>query len=81
MMPKNGYNYHQIMLSLERALDVMGESSKKTLMFHIAKHYGISFEGKGCSIGEIEAALKGILGSGAAIITDRMYRELQAMAE
>jgi hypothetical protein len=30
---------------------------------------------------EIEVALRGILGSGAAIITDRMYRELQAMPE
>jgi hypothetical protein len=80
MMPKNGYNYYQIRTSLERALNVLGEPSKRILMFYIAKHCGMSFE-KGCSIQEIEIALSGILGSGAAIITDRMYRELQAMAE
>jgi hypothetical protein len=80
MMPKNGYNYYQIRVSLERALNVLGDSSKQTLMFHMAKHYGISFD-RGCSIREIEVALRGILGSGAAIITDRMYRELQAMPE
>jgi hypothetical protein len=49
-------------------------------MFHMARHYGISFD-EGCSIREIEVALRAILGSGAAIITDRMYRELQAMPE
>jgi hypothetical protein len=80
MMPKNGYNYYQIRVSLERALDVLGESSKRILMFYLAKHCGMSFE-KGFSIREIEVALSGILGSGAAIITDRMYRELQTMPE
>ncbi len=81
MMPKNGYKYYQIKISLERALDVLGEPAKQTLMFYLAKHCSISFDDRGCSVREIESALKDIFGSGASIITDRMYRELQAMPE
>jgi hypothetical protein len=80
MMPENGYNSDQFRISLERALDVFGESSKRTLMFYLAKHCSMSFD-KGCSIREIEVALSGILGFGATIIADRMYRELQTMPE
>jgi hypothetical protein len=74
MMPKHGYNY-RLKISLERALDILGDSSKQILLLHLT-HRGISFE-KECSISDIEAALKGILGSGSALITERMYRDLQ----
>lgn len=80
MMPKNGYNY-RLKASLERALGVLGDSSKQILMFYMADHYGISFDDRECSIGEIEAALKGVLGSGYTIITERMYKELQSLPE
>jgi hypothetical protein len=80
MMPKNGYNY-RLKASLERALSVLGDSSKQVLMFYMTDHYGISFDDRKCSIGEIEAALKGVLGSGSAIITERMYKELQSLPE
>jgi hypothetical protein len=66
------------MSSLENALAVLGESSKQTMIYYMTKYYGISFEGsKISSLEEIEAALRGILGSGAVIITERLYSELQ----
>jgi len=80
MMPRNGYNYNLLRISLERALSILGESSKQILMFYMAEHCGISFDRK-CSLAEIESALKNILGSGSVIITKRMYKELQSMTE
>lgn len=74
MMPKHGYNY-RLKISLERALDILGNSSKQILLLHLTQH-GISFD-RECSIAEIDAALKGILGSGSALITERIYRDLQ----
>lgn len=81
MMPKNGYNYDRLKISLERALSVLGEPSKKVLMFYLAEHCGISFDDRKCSIAQIESALRGILGTGSSIITERMYKELQALPE
>lgn len=78
MMPTHGYNY-RLRTSLERALGILGESSKQVLMFYITRQCGISFDK--CSMSEIEAALKGILGSGSTIITERMYRELESLPE
>ncbi|AFU59766.1 MAG: hypothetical protein QXX64_00565 [Nitrososphaera sp.] len=80
MMPRNGYNYNLLRISLERALSVLGESSKQILLFYMAEHCGISFDRK-CSLAEIESALRSVLGSGSAIITKRMYKELQSMTE
>jgi hypothetical protein len=80
MMPKNGYNY-RLKASLERALSSLGESSKQVLMFYMTDQCGISFDRRECSIVEIEAALKSVLGSGAAIITESMYKDLQSMPE
>ena len=74
MMPKHGYNY-RLKVSLERALDILGDSSKQIMMHHLAER-GISFD-RECSISAIEEALKGIIGSGSALITERMYRDLQ----
>lgn len=79
-MPRNGYNYNLLRISLERALSVLGESSKQILLFYMAEHCGISFDRK-CSLAEIESALRSVLGSGSAIITKRMYKELQSMTE
>ena len=80
MMPKHGYNY-RLKASLEQALSVLGDPSKQILMFYMADHHGISFDGRECSIGEIEAALKDVLGAGSTIITERMYKELQSLPE
>jgi hypothetical protein len=38
-MPKNGYNYDRLRISLERALSVLGDSSKQVLLFYMAEHY------------------------------------------
>lgn len=81
MMPKNGYNYDRLKTSLERALSVLGDTSKENLMFYMTAHYGISFDEGQCSITEIENALRGVFGSGSTIITDRMYKELQTLPE
>jgi hypothetical protein len=81
MMPKNGYNYDHLKTSLERALNILGDSSKQNLMVYMKAHCGISFESGRCSITEIENALHCVFGSGATIITERMYRELQTLPE
>jgi hypothetical protein len=44
MMPRNGYNYDRLRTSLERALSVLGDSSKQVLLFYMAEHCGISFD-------------------------------------
>lgn len=79
-MPKHGYNY-RLKTSLERALSVLGDSSKETLMFYMIEHCGISFDDRECSMAEIEAALKGVIGSGSSIITERMYKELESLPQ
>ena len=81
MMPRNGYNYERLRTSLERALSVLGDSSKQVLLFYMAEHCGISFDDRKCSVDEIESALKSVLGAGSSIITERMYKELQSMPE
>jgi hypothetical protein len=78
MMSKNGYRDDRLISSLENALAVLGEASKQTMIYYMTKYYGISFGGnKASSLEEIEAALRGILGSGAVIITEKLYSELQ----
>ena len=81
MMPRNGYNHDGLRTSLERALSILGEHSKQILMLHLTERYGISFDKRNCSFSEIEYALKGVLGSGYSIITERMYKELRSMTE
>ena len=81
MMHKNGYNHNGLKTSLERALSILGDHSRQILMLHMAERYGISFDKRGCSVAEIESALRNVLGSGSSIITDRMYKELQSMPE
>jgi hypothetical protein len=81
MMPRNGYNYDQLKTSLERALSVLGDSSRQVLLLYMAKHCGISFDDRKCSVDEIESALKSVLGAGSSIITERMYKELESMPE
>ena len=80
MLPKNGYNYDRLKSSLERALSVLGDSSKQNLLLYLTTR-GISFEEGQCSVAEIENALRRVFGSGSTIITDRMYRELQSIPE
>ena len=79
MLPENGYHYDRLKSSVERALSVLGDSSKQNLILYMTTHCGISFEEGQCSVAEIENALKGVFGSGSTIITDRMHRELQSI--
>ena len=77
MMPRNSYRHNTIKRALENALSMVGEPSKQTLMFYMSRYYGISFDGDSeCSTEEIELALRGILGSGSQIITERLHAEL-----
>lgn len=80
MMPKNGYNHDGLKTSLERALSILGDHSRQVLMLYMAEHCGVSFDDR-CSVAEIESALKGVLGSGSSLITERMHKELQSLQE
>lgn len=80
MMPRNGYNY-RLRTSLERALSVLGDSSRQILMTYMTEHCGISFDDRECSLSEIESALKDVFGSGSGIIAERMHKEMQSLPE
>lgn len=62
--------------ALDRSLDMLGETSKKALLFHLAHTYKIPIE-NGCSLGEIEGALKEMLGEGASLVVASINSELQ----
>lgn len=78
MMPRHGYNY-RMKTALEKALNILGDSSKRIIMLYLAQHCHISFDK--CSVSEIEAALKSVLGSGSSIIMERIYKELESLPE
>jgi hypothetical protein len=63
--------------ALERALDMLGEPSKKALLFHLTHTFKIPIERKNCSIEEIESALKQILGEGASLVIASINNELK----
>ncbi|MGH9922191.1 MAG: hypothetical protein ACRD38_05525 [Nitrososphaerales archaeon] len=80
MMSRNGYNgYNELArLSLEKALDILGESSKNTLIYYLTRQYGITTFS---NVTEIQLALKSILGTGAYVIIEGMESEMQRLAE
>lgn len=61
--------------AVDRSLDLLGEPSKKALLFHLTHTYKIPLEGK-CSVGDIESALKEILGEGALLVIASINNEL-----
>ena len=63
--------------ALERSLDMLGEPSKKALLFHLTHTFKIPIERKNCSIEEIESALKQILGEGSSLVVASINNELK----
>jgi hypothetical protein len=63
--------------ALEKSLNMLGEPSKKTLLFHLTHTFKIPIERKNCSIEEIEGALKQILGEGASLVVALINKELR----
>ena len=80
-MPRNGYEQDMLKVSLDRALNILGDSFRQAIIHYMTEYYGISFTSGKCSAMDIESALKGMLGEGSKLITDRMYKELQSMNE
>ncbi|MEM3159160.1 MAG: hypothetical protein QXJ74_00075 [Nitrososphaera sp.] len=64
----------RVMDALARSLDVLGESSKKVVLYHISQR-GVNPEG--ATLEEVEAALYAMLGPAASIITGPMLKELE----
>ena len=61
--------------AVDRSLDMLGEDSKKALLFHLTHTFKIPLEGK-CAIDEIEGALRQILGEGASLVVASINNEL-----
>lgn len=61
--------------ALDRSLDMLGEPSKKALLFHLTHTYKVPIGD--CSLDEIEEALKKILGDGASIVVASINSELE----
>ncbi|MEW6604362.1 MAG: hypothetical protein AB1351_06690 [Thermoproteota archaeon] len=62
--------------AIDRSLDMLGEDSKKALLYHLTHTFKIPLEGN-CSLEQIENALKQILGEGAAIVVASINNELK----
>lgn len=61
--------------AVEDALGILGDASKTALLYHLANKYHVSLDS--CTMAEVKAALKEMLGEGASIITaviDKRYR-------
>jgi hypothetical protein len=71
-MPKT-----DIAKALERSLDLLGEPSKKALLFHLTHTFKIPIDRKSCSLEEIEDALRQILGEGASLVVASINNELE----
>jgi len=76
-MRKADNNRVNMASALERGLDVLGEPSKKALLFHLTHTLKIPIDGKNCSLEEIEGALKKILGEGASIVVASINNEIK----
>lgn len=66
----------EVAKALERSLDILGEPSKKALLFHLTHTLKVPIEQKNCSVQEIENALKQILGEGASLVVASLNSEL-----
>ena len=72
------YNRIAFRRALEKSLESLGESSKKSLLLYLEKDFHISLApGTMPRMDELEAALKSILGRGAYIITDEIHKNLE----
>ena len=68
---------------LSEALDVLGQSSKRALLYQLRKGYNISIEKENLdsaiSLERLQSALKDILGaSGASMITKIVFAKLDS---
>jgi hypothetical protein len=63
--------------ALDRSLDMLGEPSKKALLFHLTHTFKIPVDRKSCSLEEIEGALKQVLGEGATLVVASINSELE----
>ena len=52
--------------AVEDALGILGDASKAALLYHLKDKYKISLDS--CTMAEVNAALKEMLGEGASII-------------
>jgi sialic acid synthase SpsE len=69
-MPKN-----DMAKALDRSLDMLGDQSKKALLFHLTHNYKVPIED--CSLNDIEGALKEIFGEGASLVVASINSELR----
>lgn len=77
MASKRGRQSQRFRVSLDAAIQILGDSSKSILIQYIMKRYGVTqSRARECSVIELELVLRNILGPGAAIIIERMHQEL-----
>lgn len=68
--------------ALERSLGMLGEPSKKALLFHLTHTYKIPVDKKDCCpLEEIKDALRQILGEGASLVVASINKELEKQSE
>lgn len=77
MSMRKADNQMSMARALEKSLDMLGEPSKKALLFHLTHTFKVPIEQKNCSIEEIEGALKQILGEGASLVVASINNELE----
>jgi hypothetical protein len=63
--------------ALDRSLDMLGEPSKKALLFHLTHTFKIPVDRKSWSLEEIEGALKQVLGEGATLVVASINSEME----
>ena len=68
---------NDIAMAVDRSLDMLGEESKKALLFHLTHTFKIPLNGGKCSIDDIEGALRQILGEGASLVVASINNELK----
>jgi len=62
--------------ALERSLGILGEPSKKALLFHLTHTFKISLD-ENCSMEELESVLKEILGESSSLVIASINNELK----
>lgn len=66
---------NEVARALERSLDMLGEPSKKALLFHLTHTFKISLDD--ISMEELESALKEILGESSSLVIASINSELE----
>lgn len=73
---RDGLSRAVIVVALDKALNMLGQTSKKALLFHLKERYGISFDDNAFSVEQLFSALRDILGNGgASIIMEKVFLE------